>query len=78
MRDREDLYRHAASAVPETARMECRICWQIYDPAAGDPVAQIPPGTPFANLPQDWRCPTCDGPKDQFLALDDDPVNSGG
>ena len=30
------------------ARMECKICWYVYDPAEGDVVWQIPAGTPFA------------------------------
>jgi len=53
-------------------RFECGICWTIYDPAAGDDVAQIPPGTPFDELPDDWCCPHCDGPKSRFLRLGDD------
>ena len=47
--------------------MECGVCWHVYDPAEGDPVRQIAPGTPFADLPEDWRCPNCDAPREQFL-----------
>ncbi len=50
--------------------MECGICWTRYDPAEGDAVAQIPPGTPFTALPEDWRCPTCDAPKSKFMAIE--------
>lgn len=55
----------------ETAgdRMECGICWHVYDPAGGDPVWQVPPGTPFADLPEDWRCPNCDAPQEKFMRL---------
>ena len=54
-------------------RLECKICWQRYDPAQGDPVVwQIPPGTPFAELPAHWTCPTCAATKDQFLVLTDE------
>ena len=49
-------------------KMECGVCWRLYDPAEGDPVWQIPPGTPFADLPDDWRCPNCDAPRERFLA----------
>ena len=28
-------------------RMECGVCWLVYDPAEGDPVWQVAPGTPF-------------------------------
>ncbi|MCW8845310.1 MAG: rubredoxin, partial [Gammaproteobacteria bacterium] len=47
--------------------LECRICWYVYDPALGDEVEQIPPGTPFSALPDHWRCPRCDAGRDKFL-----------
>jgi len=53
-------------------RLECKICWHVYDPAEGDPVWQIPPGTPFAELPAHWTCPDCSATKDQFLVLRDE------
>jgi rubredoxin len=52
-------------------RMECGVCWSVYDPAAGDPVWQVAPGTPFAQLPEDWRCPVCDAPRGRFMRLGD-------
>lgn len=55
---------------PET-RLECRICWTVYDPALGDEVWQIPPGTPFTDLPPHWTCPNCSAEKGGFLVLDD-------
>lgn len=60
----------AARIAPES-RLECKICWHVYDPAEGDPVNQIPPGTPFAALPEHWRCPNCDGVREQFMVLHD-------
>lgn len=51
------------------ARMECGICWHVYDPAEGDPVWQIPAGTPFTALPEDWTCPNCDAPRAKFMVL---------
>lgn len=53
---------------PET-RMECGVCWHVYDPAEGDSVWQIEPGVAFADLPPDWRCPECDAPREKFLRL---------
>lgn len=55
-----------------TTRFECGVCWHVYDPAEGDPVWQVPAGTAFADLPEAWCCPNCDGPKTKFLRLDDD------
>lgn len=57
------------SQVPPAARLECKICWWVYDPAEGDAVWQIPPGTAFADLPGHWRCPQCDAEASKFLLL---------
>lgn len=54
------------------ARLECKVCWYVYDPAAGDPVWQIEPGTAFEHLPPHWTCPNCATEKSGFLLLDDD------
>ncbi|MFO1147548.1 MAG: rubredoxin [Alsobacter sp.] len=56
--------------VEADGRMECGICWHVYDPAEGDPVWQVEPGTPFSELPEDWRCPNCDAPPSKFMRLD--------
>jgi rubredoxin len=53
-------------------RMECNVCWYVYDPAEGDVVWQIPAGTPFAQLPPHWTCPNCSATKDRFLVVSDD------
>ena len=45
--DLRGLRRQPARSAPAT-RMECKVCWYVYDPAEGDVVWQIPPGTPFA------------------------------
>ncbi len=65
----EGSYLGDRSALRNESRLECKICWWVYDPAQGDPVWQIAPGTAFADLPAHWRCPTCDGDADQFLLL---------
>lgn len=57
------------------APRECGICWYVYQPAQGDDVWQVPPGTPFEALPDDWRCPRCDSAKDRFLPLREAPVD---
>nr|WP_252997336.1 MULTISPECIES: rubredoxin [Methyloversatilis] len=56
--------------MPDNAKLECKICWWVYDPQQGDPVWQIAPGTAFADLPPHWRCPQCDGDADQFMVID--------
>ena len=62
--------RRQADIGPDT-RLECGICWTVYEPALGDEVWQIPPGTPFAELPPHWSCPNCSAEKKSFLVLDD-------
>jgi rubredoxin len=52
-------------------RMECGVCWVVYDPAEGDSVRQIPSGTPWSELPEDWRCPNCDAPQTRFMRFGD-------
>ena len=67
----EGSYLGDAGRLADDARLECKICWYVYDPAVGDAVWQIAPGTPFAALPDHWRCPECDGDRDQFMVLDE-------
>ncbi|RLW68393.1 MAG: rubredoxin [spirochete symbiont of Stewartia floridana] len=48
----------------------CEVCGYIYDPAEGDADNGIPPGTEFADLPEDWVCPLCGSEKADFVAED--------
>jgi len=47
-------------------RYVCDVCGYVYDPAVGDPDSDIPAGTPFEDLPDDWVCPVCGAGKDEF------------
>ena len=53
-----------------TERHICANCGYIYDPAAGDPMNSVPPGTAFSDLPEAWVCPMCYASTDQFDLLD--------
>ena len=44
----------------------CGICGFVYDEAKGLPQHGIPPGTRFADLPDDWVCPECGSAKTEF------------
>ena len=44
----------------------CAICGFVYDPDEGDPTMGIAPGTPFEQLPEDYRCPICNAGKEYF------------
>jgi rubredoxin len=47
-------------------RHVCGVCGYVYDPAQGDPRAEIAPGTVFEQIPETWHCPNCGSPKDVF------------
>jgi len=59
------------SKIKDDTRLECKICWHVYDPAEGDEYWQIPPGTPFSKLPEHWTCPNCDGKKNDFMVIEE-------
>jgi [NiFe] hydrogenase assembly HybE family chaperone len=65
----EGSYLGDGSKLGDDTRLECGICWWVYDPALGDDVMQVPPGTPFSRLPDTWRCPNCDAEKSKFMVL---------
>lgn len=44
----------------------CDVCGWVYDPAVGDTASNVPPGTAFENLPDDFICPECGAGKDSF------------
>jgi len=52
--------------VVKMSKYECTLCGYIYDPELGDPDGGIKPGTPFEEIPDDWKCPVCGAAKDEF------------
>jgi rubredoxin len=50
-------------------RYECLTCGYIYEPDQGDDKRDVPPGTVFIDVPQDWRCPVCGAPKSRFRSI---------
>lgn len=51
---------------PEYKKYECVICGFIYDEAEGLPDDGFPPGTLWADIPEDWECPDCGIAKSEF------------
>jgi len=49
----------------------CTVCGYIYDPEVGDPDSDIPPGTTFEDIPEDWDCPVCGVTKEDFEPYDE-------
>ena len=58
----------------ENKKYKCAKCGYTYDPEVGDPKHGIEPGTPFEALPEDWKCPRCRKPKDQFVEKEEKKV----
>ncbi len=48
------------------SRYECRACGYVYEPNKGDDSNNIAQGTPFDELPPNWRCPVCSASQSQF------------
>jgi len=44
----------------------CSICGYVYEPAEGDPENDVPAGTAFEDVSDDWACPVCGAGKEQF------------
>jgi rubredoxin len=51
-------------------RYRCLNCGHIYDEATGDPTQEVPPGTRWDDIPDDWICPDCGSEKRDFEPLD--------
>lgn len=47
-------------------QLMCLACGWIYDPEKGDPDGGIAPGTAWADVPDDWKCPDCGSGKSDF------------
>lgn len=66
----------AASPAPSTSadnslkQWVCVICGWVYDEAAGAPDDGLAPGTRWADVPDDWRCPLCDVGKEDFALVE--------
>ena len=55
-----------------TGKYKCSNCDWEYDEKKGDSMmigGMIEPGTPFSELPSNWRCPVCRASKDSFDEL---------
>lgn len=46
----------------------CLRCSYLYSPEQGDESQNIPPGVPFLQLPDYWRCPWCGVGKSEFVS----------
>jgi len=49
---------------------ECSVCGFIYDERLGLPEEGLAPGTRWADIPEDWRCPDCGVAKADFTMVE--------
>ncbi len=73
----ETLAKEKTLAEQAPASYECRSCGYTYVPSKGDNQGNIPAGTLFAELPNDWRCPVCGVRKTQFINIGAQDAPSG-
>ncbi|MFM0173404.1 rubredoxin [Paraburkholderia sediminicola] len=59
-----------AASADDFKQWVCVICGWVYDEAAGLPEEGIAPGTRWADVPADWRCPLCDVGKEDFALVE--------
>ena len=48
---------------------QCSKCLTVFDESYGDEKSGIPAGTTFENLPSNYICPVCEGPKSNFSSV---------
>ena len=73
----ETLAQEKTLAEQAPSSYECRSCGYVYVPSKGDNQGNIPAGTLFADLPNDWRCPVCGVRKTQFVNVGAQGAPSG-
>ena len=56
----------AVMAPSSKRRFICRGCYFIFDERLGASEQGVPPGTSFATIPVEWRCPDCGSEKSIF------------
>ena len=48
-------------------KYRCTVCGHIYD--------EEKEGVKFADLPEDWKCPTCKAPKSKFVPVEEEGLS---
>jgi len=65
------------TATPEIWQCQTSNCGYMYNPDKGDRKGKIPKGTPFDELPEDWKCPVCGASKKIFRPMTVPSVSTG-
>src|SRR5687768_5038223 len=67
---KDEELKDVAAVKGANPKFQCRNCLTIYDPAYGDPLANIPPGIAFGDLPETYVCHVCDSGKKDFVSME--------
>lgn len=51
-------------------KWQCIVCGWIYDEAEGCEYEDLPPGTPWEDVPEDFVCPECGVGKEDFEMIE--------
>ena len=51
-------------------KMVCDTCGYVYDPEKGDPDNDVPAGTKWEDVSEDWVCPVCGADKSDFSPVE--------
>jgi len=51
-------------------KYKCSVCGYVYDESDGIPGKNLPPGTRWEDIPEDFTCPLCSAPKSLFILMD--------
>lgn len=65
---REKATREKEKTIQEV--WQCGHCLSVYDPEIGDPAQDVPAGTSYASLPEEYSCWTCGAGKEDFTPLE--------
>ncbi|NDL63612.1 anaerobic nitric oxide reductase flavorubredoxin [Acerihabitans arboris] len=58
-----------AMLAEDAVMMQCSVCQWVYDPALGEPMQEVAPGTGWPQVPNTFLCPECGLGKDVFDAM---------
>lgn len=51
-------------------KYQCTMCGHIFDEALGDPEQDVPPGTRWEDVPDDYYCAECGALKADFEMIE--------
>jgi rubredoxin len=66
---KDDYIREDEQAIRTKTVFQCAQCQTIYDADFGDELNDIEVGVPFSNLPDTYKCPTCEAEKLSFREI---------